>query len=177
MNKKKIMLCRWNSCSRWRSPAMCASPTTTLASPAASTSTTSSLRNPSSKVNNQHRIICLKCLHEESFDEKKTMCILPPKRGNQKIEFDLPARIGASNLQEIFNLHEKMRQELNISIWEESFDQNTAQCKMAQQVKASSAKIVAHRGSKFEVDRCHQLSSPVLSCQYFHHLLLERPES
>ena len=105
------------------------------------------------------------------------MCILPPKRGNQKIEFDLPARIGASNLQEIFNLHEKMRQELNISIWEESFDQNTAQCKMAQQVKASSAKIVAHRGSKFEVDRCHQLSSPVISCQYFHHLLLERPES
>ena len=95
------------------------------------------------------------------------MCILPPKRGNQKIEFDLPARIGASNLQEIFNLHEKMRQELNISILEESFDQNTAQCKMAQQVKASSAKIVAHRGSKFEVDRCHQLSSPVISCQYF----------
>ena len=43
-------------------------------------------------------------------------------------------------------------------------------------VKASSAKIVAHRGSKFEVDRCHQLSSPVISCQYFHHLLLERPE-
>ena len=105
------------------------------------------------------------------------MCILPPKRGNQKIEFDLPARIGASNLQEIFNLHEKMRQELNISIWGESFDQNTAQCKMAQQVKASSAKIVAHRGSKFEVGRCHQLSSPVISCQYFHHLLLERPES
>ena len=45
------------------------------------------------------------------------------------------------------------------------------------QIKASSAKIVAHRGSKFEVDRCHQLSSPVISCQYFHHLLLERPES
>ena len=59
------------------------------------------------------------------------MCILPPKRGNQKIEFDLPARIGASNLQEIFNLHEKMRQELNISIWEESFDQNIAQCKIS----------------------------------------------
>ena len=59
------------------------------------------------------------------------MCILPPKRGNQKIEFDLPARIGASNLQEIFNLHEKMRQKLNISILEESFDQNIAQCKIS----------------------------------------------
>ena len=105
------------------------------------------------------------------------MCILPPIRWNQKIKFDLAARIGASNLQEIFNLQEKMRQELNISILGGSFDQNTAQCKMAQQVKASSAKIVAHRGSKFEVDRCHQLSSPVISCQYFHHLLLERPEN